>query len=186
MMKSELLDQTGHEHAKALISKTLKEAHPVVILLSGKRLHHSMQSPQRHILIYDDKYHTDRCSERLKSQIFVLCSDMDSTYCSSWPQSVIADGFVAFSGGKFISKTVWDVRCLCRNHHHTLRDCLTYLDVVFWHQSNLPFGVLCFNPAASNILKLEWDPRQHVNKNDWDWLRPAERRCLYHRHKRPG
>ena len=30
---------------------------------------------------------------------------------------------------------------------------LSYLDVVFWHQSNLSSGVLYFNPAASNILK---------------------------------
>lgn len=31
---------------------------------------------------------------------------------------------------------------------------LSYLYVVLRHQSNVSFGVLCFNPATSNILKV--------------------------------
>lgn len=32
-------------------------------------------------------------------------------------------------------------------------DSLPYLDVVLWHQSNFPSGILCFDPASSDMLK---------------------------------
>lgn len=71
MMKSELLDRTGHTRTNALISKTLKKAHPVVIVAADKT-----QAPQLRFLVPGDECLTQAMS---KARLYADTVHLDLT-----------------------------------------------------------------------------------------------------------
>lgn len=121
-----------------LISKSMEEANPVVIFTFSKEKCRNRW------------WQTDDARRGWNVKyLFVLTDEQRVLYIST---SESERTWVCWSASWEVDR----IQILCvwceRWTRNTLRDCLTHLDVVLWHQSNLPSGVLCFNPTASNIL----------------------------------